>query len=101
MHVLLDLVPGHTSIEHPWFRESAKAAPNELSGRYVWTDSVWTPVGDVPGVNGVLRGVSERDGAVAVTSTPSSPRSITASRKSLSPGKAPWTRPRRSPRARP
>ncbi len=25
MHVLLDLVPGHTSIEHPWFKESMKA----------------------------------------------------------------------------
>ena len=25
MHVLLDLVPGHTSVEHEWFRESMKA----------------------------------------------------------------------------
>lgn len=66
MHVLLDLVPGHTSIEHPWFKESAKAEKNEYTGRYVWTDDVWTPVGDVPGVNGVLRGVAERNGAVAV-----------------------------------
>ena len=66
MHVLLDLVPGHTSIEHPWFKESCRAEPNEFSGRYVWTDDVWTPVGDVPGVNGVLRGIAERNGAVAV-----------------------------------
>ena len=66
MHVLLDLVPGHTSIEHPWFRESCRAEKNEFSGRYVWTDDVWTPVGDVPGVNGVLRGIAERNGAVAV-----------------------------------
>ena len=66
MHVLLDLVPGHTSIEHPWFKESCRAEGNEFSGRYVWTDDVWTPVGDVPGVNGVLRGIAERNGAVAV-----------------------------------
>lgn len=41
IHVLLDLVPGHTSIMHPWFAMSQKAAKNEYTDRYVWTDSVW------------------------------------------------------------
>ena len=38
IHVLLDLVPGHTSEEHAWFRESQKEERNEYSDRYIWTD---------------------------------------------------------------
>lgn len=38
MHILLDLVPGHTSEEHPWFIESTQRETNEYSGRYIWTD---------------------------------------------------------------
>lgn len=66
MHVILDLVPGHTSTEHPWFRESCKAQPNEFWGRYIWSDSVWTDVARFPGIAGSLRGLYPRDGSVAV-----------------------------------
>lgn len=45
MHVLLDLVPGHTSEEHEWFRESSRVEPNAYTDRYIWTDS-WISGGD-------------------------------------------------------
>ena len=62
MHVLLDLVPGHTSVEHKWFKESLKAEKNEFSDRYVWTDSIW----EEPQGMGCIRGISDRDGSCAV-----------------------------------
>ena len=69
MHVLLDLVPGHTSVEHPWFRESLKPERNAFSDRYVWTDSVW----ESPEGMGCLRGLSQRDGSCAVNFFSSQP----------------------------
>ena len=45
MHVILDLVPGHTSEEHEWFHRSCKAERNNYSDRYIWTDS-WISGGD-------------------------------------------------------
>lgn len=62
IHVLLDLVPGHTSWKHPWFLESMKAERNEYTDRYVWTDSIW----EEPTGYGSLRGISDRDGSCAV-----------------------------------
>lgn len=59
MHILLDLVPGHTSEEHEWFSESRKSSQNRYSHRYIWTDW-WLKGGD--GLNFVA-GESERDGA--------------------------------------
>ncbi len=62
MHVLLDLVPGHTSVEHKWFKESMKAEKNEFTDRYIWTNNVW----DTPENMAYLRGIAERDGSCAV-----------------------------------
>lgn len=62
MHILLDLVPGHTSVEHAWFKQSMRSAQNEYTDRYVWTDSVWKS----PEGYGCLRGISARDGSCMV-----------------------------------
>ncbi|MDR2481876.1 MAG: hypothetical protein LBD07_06295 [Spirochaetaceae bacterium] len=42
IRVVLDLVPGHTSEDHPWFVESAKAHPAQYKDRYIWTDHCFT-----------------------------------------------------------
>jgi maltose alpha-D-glucosyltransferase/alpha-amylase len=35
--VLLDLVAGHTSDKHPWFKESSQAERNQYSDYYIWS----------------------------------------------------------------
>ena len=60
MRVLLDLVAGHTSIQHPWFQASCRHERNEFSDYYIWTDSAfhW----EVPGYR-VISGYAERHGS--------------------------------------
>jgi maltose alpha-D-glucosyltransferase/alpha-amylase len=58
MRILMDLVPGHTSDEHPWFRESARAERNPYSDRYVWADGV---MGDAAGSGAFIGGLCGRD----------------------------------------
>jgi maltose alpha-D-glucosyltransferase/alpha-amylase len=58
--ICLDLVPGHTSIDHPWFKASCRARKNKYTDRYIWTSSA------VYGVHvplSLIRGYAERDGA--------------------------------------
>lgn len=38
MHVCLDLVAGHTSDQHPWFKASQEKGQNEFTDRYIWTN---------------------------------------------------------------
>ncbi len=38
MKLIMDLVPNHTSSEHPWFRESRKSRDNPYSDYYCWYD---------------------------------------------------------------
>ncbi len=55
MKVMFDIVPGHTSVDHPWFQKSAMAEENEYTDRYVWTDDTFD---NEEGV----KGYSERNG---------------------------------------
>lgn len=72
MHIILDLVPGHTSIEHPWFKVSASSMQNEYTERYIWTPyRKVKPRFDQPGENnynirGFIIGFGGRPGCCAV-----------------------------------
>ncbi len=39
LRVLLDLIPGHTSVEHPWFVESRSAREAAHRDWYIWADA--------------------------------------------------------------
>lgn len=66
MHIILDLVPGHTSVECNWFRESMRAATNPYTHRYIWSDDIRNDIKDVDGIRGNIRGISDRDGCCGV-----------------------------------
>lgn len=56
--IILDLVPGHTSYQHEWFKMSSLSQENEYTNRYIWTNSVW----DAPLPYRFVSGMAERDG---------------------------------------
>ena len=58
MRLLLDLVPGHTSIEHPWFKAAVSRAKTPYDDYYVFTDG---KVRDLDGYP-FITGYGERDG---------------------------------------
>ncbi|MDP4120896.1 MAG: alpha-amylase family glycosyl hydrolase [Bacillota bacterium] len=67
--VLLDLIPGHTSDTHKWFLQSREAENNELTDRYIWTESVW----EAPPQYRLMCGISPRDGNYLVNFFSSQP----------------------------
>lgn len=66
IHVILDLVAGHTAYTCKWFQESMKPQKNFYSDRYIWTNNALEECNGIPGIKGMLRGISQRNGGCAV-----------------------------------
>jgi len=62
IRVVLDLVPGHTSNEHSWFKESCKVQKNKYTNRYIWTDNIWGLGGESFGEFKTVSGFAQRHG---------------------------------------
>lgn len=56
IRMLMDLVIGHTSNKHPWFKKSGTAKRNEYWDYYVWTDNLFQSY------PGLIKGLHDRDG---------------------------------------
>ncbi len=54
--IVLDLVIGHTSNKHEWFKKSASQKRNEYSDYYIWSDNLFC------GYPNLVRGLYKRDG---------------------------------------
>ena len=59
--VVIDLVIGHTSTEHKWFKESAKDERNKYSDYYIWTENIFTKYKDK-----TIHGLYSRNGGYYV-----------------------------------
>ena len=63
MHIIIDCVFGHTSIDHPWFKESCKVDSNKYTNRYIWTNSTWLKFDMCGAIDGtVINGYCSRNG---------------------------------------
>jgi glycosidase len=62
IHLFLDLVPGHTSLEHPWFKASSQGTANAYSDRYIWCHDYFNVDRDFRWVGGF----TQREGGVLV-----------------------------------
>jgi glycosidase len=61
LKILFDYVISYTSIEHPWFQESAKQEMNRYSNWYIWTDNIWINPPDVY-KDAFIKGYGRRNG---------------------------------------
>ncbi len=57
------ILAGHTSIEHPWFKASCEYGRNKYTDRYIWTNSMWD--GNDDNIK-LVNGYADRDGSYAI-----------------------------------
>ena len=61
MKVIFDYVVSYSSIEHPWFKESAKQDTNKYTNWYIWNDNTWKNAPDAY-KDAFIKGYSRRNG---------------------------------------
>ena len=53
IHVLIDMIPGHTSEQHEWFCKSGMEVPDETyADRYIWTENAFCRGDGMPFIGG-------------------------------------------------
>jgi glycosidase len=61
LRIIFDYVISYTSIDNPWFQESAKQEKNKYSNWYIWTNNTWLNPPD-EFKNSFIKGYSRRNG---------------------------------------
>ncbi|MCG6913763.1 glycosylase [bacterium BMS3Abin03] len=61
LRIIFDYVVSYTSIDNPWFQESAKQEKNKYSNWYIWTNNTWLNPPD-EFKNSFIKGYSKRNG---------------------------------------
>lgn len=61
LKVIFDYVISYTSVEHPWFKESAKQDTNKYTNWYIWNDNTWKNAPDAY-KDAFIKGYSRRNG---------------------------------------
>jgi glycosidase len=59
--IIFDYVISYTSIDNPWFKESAKQEKNKYSNWYIWTNNTWLNPPDAY-KDSFIKGYSRRNG---------------------------------------
>lgn len=61
LRIIFDYVISYTSVEHPWFKESAKQDTNKYTNWYIWNDNTWKNPPDEY-KDAFIKGYSRRNG---------------------------------------